>query len=286
MSHDVTGRAHAPGAPLLDDDDAPDIRIRAVASLTEFRACVDLQAEVWGPEYTDSVPASLLQVATYVGGIVLGAFTRSDELVGFLFGLTGVDGADIVHWSHLLGVRHAARNLGVGRMLKEAQRVELRTRGVHRMAWTFDPLVAKNAYLNLNRLGARVVEYVADMYGTTTSPLHYGLATDRLVVSLDTDAAAPATATEFPTDRLPVLTLVAHEGDIAVDTTAPPAALCIEIPNDILRVIKEEPAAAVAWRNLVRAHFQWALPLGYAVQGLHRDAVSLRSFYVLRRRPS
>ena len=193
VDQDVSRRASATSAPVpLLDAEPAEVRIRPVTSLAEFRACVELQAEVWGPEYTDSVPASLLQVATYVGGIVLGAFTGTDELVGFLFGLTGIDGGEIVHWSHLLGVRDSARNLGVGRMLKEAQRAELARRGVERISWTFDPLVAKNAYLNLNRLGARVVAYVPNMYGTTTSPLHYGIATDRLVVSVDTHAGAPA----------------------------------------------------------------------------------------------
>lgn len=169
MNHDVPGQASAAPscAPLLEYE-ASDLHIRPVTSLREFRACADLQEDVWGPNYTDSVPASLLQVATYVGGIVLGAFTDTNELVGFLFGLTGIDGDEVVHWSHLLGVRDSARNMGVGRLLKEAQRSELARRGVQRMSWTFDPLVAKNAYLNLNRLGARVVAYAPDMYGTTT----------------------------------------------------------------------------------------------------------------------
>ncbi|MEP6620247.1 MAG: hypothetical protein ABJE47_13070 [bacterium] len=285
MSHEVTRHpgAHGTAAPL-GDDTAQDIRIRAVASLAEFRACVGLQVEVWGPEYTDSVPASLLQVSTYVGGLVLGAFTPADELVGFLFGLTGMDGPDVVHWSHLLGVRPGARDLGVGRMLKEAQRATLAARGVRRMSWTFDPLVAKNAYLNFNRLGAYVVEYVADMYGTTTSPLHYGLATDRLVVCVDTDTPAhvPA-ATEFGEERLPVLTLELREGDLAVSSRNPPPSLWIEIPNDIHQVIERAPTSAVAWRKVVRDHFQWALAAGYAVLGLHRDAATSRSYYVLRR---
>jgi predicted GNAT superfamily acetyltransferase len=269
--------------PLLEAEPA-DIRIRPLATLAEFRACVELQAEVWGPAYTDNVPASLLQVSTYVGGIVLGAFTGADELVGLLFGLTGIDGGEIVHWSHLLGVRDSARNLGVGRMLKEAQRAVLARRGVKRISWTFDPLVAKNAYLNLNRLGARVVAYVPNMYGTTTSPLHYGIATDRLIVSIDTHAVPPARdAFDSSAVNLPLLTLELQEGDVAVDVLSPPTALWIEIPNDIRHVIERSPASAVAWRDVVRRHFQWALALGYEVAGLQRDPVTSRSFYVLRR---
>ena len=286
VDQDVSRRASATAAavPVLEPEPA-DVRIRPVTSLSGFRACVELQADVWGPAYTDSVPASLLQVATYVGGIVLGAFTSTDELVGFVFGLTGIDGDEIVHWSHLLGVRDSARNLGVGRMLKEAQRAELAQRGVARISWTFDPLVAKNAYLNLNRLGARVVAYVPNMYGTTTSPLHYGIATDRLIVSVDTHAAAPARDAFDPVPiRLPVLTPGVREGDVTLDVTSPPATLWIEIPSDIRHVIEHAPASAVAWRDVVRGHFQWALALGYAVTGLQRDPVTLRSFYVLRRK--
>ena len=276
--------ADTTSAPLLEAE-PPEIHIRLVTSLPEFRACVEMQTEVWGAEYTDAVPASLMQVATtYAGAVALGAFTGTDELVGFLFGLTGVDGNEIVHWSHMLGVRHAARNLGIGRMLKEAQRATLAKRGVHRISWTFDPLVAKNAHLNLNRLGARVVDYVPNLYGTSSSPLHYGIATDRLVVTVDTRVAAPSeNAFEPAPMRLPVLTPEIQEGDVAVSVYAPPPALWIEIPTDIRHVIEHAQLAAIAWRESVRAHFQWALGLGYEVMGLQRDPVTSRSFYLLRR---
>ena len=92
----------------MPDDALPPVSIRPLASLEDFHACVDLQSDVWGPDFSDIVPASLLQVATYVGGIALGAFTTQGELVGFLFGLTGVEKGEIVHWSHLLGVRDDA----------------------------------------------------------------------------------------------------------------------------------------------------------------------------------
>ena len=267
-------------APLLDVERG-DISIRPITTLTGFLACVDLQVEVWGPDYTDNVPASLLQVATYVGGVVLGAFDPASELVGFLFGITGIEDGEIVHWSHLLGVRDSARNLGVGRLLKEAQRAELATRGVRTMYWTFDPLVAKNAHLNLNRLGARVVKYVPDMYGTTSSPLHYGLATDRLVVSADTQPALPSVPFEAPSMPIPVATTEPRDGDVRLDRAAPPALFGIEIPTDVQQIIGRSPAAAVAWRESVREYFQWGLARGYDVTGILRDPVTSRSFYIL-----
>lgn len=263
--------------------DHGEILVRPLQSLQDFRACVDLQGDVWGPEWTDTVPASLLQVATYVGGIALGAFTTAGALVGFLFGLTGVENGEVIHWSHILGVRDATRNLGVGRMLKEAQRAELARRGVNRMSWTFDPLVAKNAHLNLNRLGARVVEYVPDMYGKTTSPLHYGLATDRLVVTCDTHASPPPDQRESPPPA-PVLSLDSQLDGSPFDGRALPPRLRIEIPTDIRQVIEQAPATAAAWREAVRSHFQWALSNAYEVTGLYREPVTSRSYYTLERR--
>lgn len=262
-----------------------DVSIRPVATLQEFRDCVDLQAEVWGPDYTDNVPASLLQVAAHIGGVVLGAFTSTGELVGLLFGLSGVKNGEIVHWSHLLGVRDSVRNLGVGRLLKEAQRIDLAAKGIRRMSWTFDPLVAKNAYLNLNRLGARVDAYVPNMYGTTTSPLHYGLATDRLVVSCGTQGPTPPMPSpRAPLSRLPVLTPRPRDGDLLLNVSTSPAAIWLEIPSDIRQVIEGSPEEAVEWRESVREHFQWALAHGYEVIGIHRDTAASRSFYVLRQK--
>lgn len=258
------------------------ISIRQVATQREFRACVDLQVAVWGAAYTDIVPASLLQVVGYTGGLVLGAFTADDTLVGFLFGLTGPRNGEIVHWSHMLGVHDAARNLGVGRRLKEAQRAALAAMGVRRISWSFDPLVAKNAFLNFNRLGARVTAYVPNMYGASTSDLHLGLDTDRLVVECESDAPSPGPiATNVP---YPVLTREPRPGDLPMNTASQPATFWIEVPSDISQVRAQSPSIAVSWRDSVRQHLQWGLAHGYGIAGLHREALTSRSFYVLQQR--
>ena len=265
---------------LVADPRADAILIRPIVSREEFRACVALQCAVWGTGFTDSVPASLLQVATYVGGLVLGAFSAGDVLAGFVFGLTGVKDGQVVHWSHLLAVRDEARNLGVGRRLKEAQRTALAAIGVERTSWSFDPLVAKNAHLNLNRLGARVSAYVPNMYGTMESDLHFGLATDRLVVTCVTDSTPrplPANVSSFP-----VLTTVPGDSDVLLDTSIRPRDCLIEIPTDFFEVVAHAPDTAVAWRDRVRADMQWALAQGCDVIGIHRDVVTSRTFYVLQ----
>jgi chorismate synthase len=264
--------------------DAPAIDVRPVASIAEYHACVALQEEVWGTAF-DSVPASMLQVATYVGGLCLGAFAADGELLGFVFGLAGTLDGQPTHWSHLLGVRESARNHGVGRLLKEHQRDVLASRGVPEMCWTFDPLIARNAHLNLNLLGARVVRYVPDMYGTTESPLHHGLATDRLLVACATTprhTERPAVA--HVSAAAPVLTPAPQPGDDLIEPgDERPPSLRIEVPSDFAQLIARAPATASAWHAALRRHFTWALGDGYAVTGLHRDPRTSRTYYTLAR---
>jgi predicted GNAT superfamily acetyltransferase len=257
--------------------------IRPLASLADYRACVELQREIWGDAF-EVVPAAILQVSAHVGGVALGAFHANGQLAGFVFGLTGVEGGRIIHWSHILGVRPDMRNAGIGRALKEYQRQELERRHIGEMYWTYDPLIAKNAHFNLNVLGARVVRYAPDMYGETASPLHHGLATDRLVVVYDTarpprDASANLALDDACT---PVLTARPQPGDPALPPGGEPAPRArIEVPADFAQLLADAPAEARAWHVATRKHFQWALTHGYTVTGLHRDPVSSRCFYML-----
>ena len=269
-------------------DEQSDISVRPITTRAECQACVTLQHEIWGDE--DAAPASVLQVVSHVGGIVAGAFAADGELLGFVFGLPALMDGAVAHWSHVLGVRESARNAGVGRLLKEYQRGELARRGIERMYWTYDPLVAKNAHLNLNLLGARVVEYVRDMYGTTASPLHNGLATDRLIVVCDTGPrrAAPTQPSARRLERCPVLTLEPRAGDVpaSMEDGARPRTLLLEIPADFQLLAAQASDRAARWHAATRAHFEWALLNGYTVTALHRDPVTSRAFYVLEHRSS
>ncbi|MEP7066797.1 MAG: hypothetical protein ABI889_12235 [Gemmatimonadota bacterium] len=262
-----------------------DITVRPVTASADCQACVALQNEIWG--VGDAVPASVLQVISHVGGIAAGAFAADGELLGFVFGMPAlIDGA-MVHWSHALGVRESARNSGVGRLLKEYQRAELARRGIDRMYWTYDPLLAKNAHLNLNLLGARVVRYVRDMYGTTGSPLHNGLATDRLVVVADTapNPRRPAAPGAEALAQYPVLTPEPHADDVpmSMDGSVRPRTLLLEVPADIQLLAAQSIDRAARWHAASRSHFEWALSNGYAVASLYRDPVTSRAFYVMDR---
>ncbi len=154
--------------------------IRKCDALEEMQACFALQKEVWNFADADLVPVRLFVVAHKIGGQVVGAFDGG-ELVGFAMAIPGTrQGYSYLH-SQMLAVRRQYRNSGLGRRLKLFQREDALARGFELMEWTFDPLEIKNAYLNIEKLGAIARRYNVNQYGITTSPLQGGLPTDRLV---------------------------------------------------------------------------------------------------------
>jgi predicted GNAT superfamily acetyltransferase len=167
------------------------IEIRSCSGLEEMQACVQLQVETWGYDEADIIPRKAFLVAQKIGGQILGAFDTEivglpQALVGFAMSLPGVKtraGAEPLPYlhSHMLAVREAYRNRGLGAQLKREQRVEALARGIRLMEWTFDPLEIKNAFLNIHKLGAVARRYLVDFYGVSSSRLQAGLPTDRLV---------------------------------------------------------------------------------------------------------
>jgi predicted GNAT superfamily acetyltransferase len=157
------------------------VTVRALATEPEFADAVQLQKEIWGFNDIELLPVRLFIVATKVGGQAFGAYDGS-RMVGFCLAIPGLKagGKSYLH-SHMLGVTPEYRDKGVGRQLKLKQREDALARGIQLVEWTFDPLEIKNAYFNIERLGAIVRRYVRNQYGTTTSHLHGGLPTDRCV---------------------------------------------------------------------------------------------------------
>ena len=153
---------------------------RKCHGLDELRACVILQKEVWNFTDIELVPLRIFVVAEKIGGQVMGAFEGKD-LVGFAMAIPGSRAGHSYLYSHMLAVRKDYRNAGIGRRLKLLQREDGMARGFELMEWTFDPLEIKNAYLNIEKLGAITRRYNENQYGITSSPLQGGLPTDRLV---------------------------------------------------------------------------------------------------------
>ncbi|HEV2183387.1 MAG TPA: GNAT family N-acetyltransferase [Candidatus Acidoferrales bacterium] len=226
--------------------DAP-ITVRHVSTLAQYEECVRMQLVTWGEDL--ATPSGLFVVARETGGQTLGAFA-GEKLIGFTLGLAGFhDGKPIIH-SHMTAVLSEYRDRGIGRMLKLAQRNDALARGIHLVAWTFDPLELKNAHFNINRLGAVVKRYIPNCYGITESPLHAGLPTDRLMA-------------EWYLDSKRVTEILAGKA-----ARASSGAEKISIPADISERKQIEPAAGARVQGEMREQFLDKIGRGFVVTGL------------------
>lgn len=258
--------------------------LRRLSTTDEFDAAVAVQRGVWGERFAEVVPASILRVVQYVGGVVAGAFTDSGELAGFVFGVSGIRDDRLSHWSDTLAVQQQYRNRGLGEDLKRFQRDLLLPLGVERVYWTFDPLESKNAYLNFNRLGVTAAEYRRDFYGATHSVLHEDIGTDRLVALweiaaprvvdrlLGTTGQRPLTEEEL--DRMPLVneSFEGVEGPISMEPDLEVTArrMRLAIPGDIQQLKARSPAIAREWRRITRAAFETYFARGYCASAVVR----------------
>ncbi|HYL86359.1 MAG TPA: GNAT family N-acetyltransferase [Candidatus Angelobacter sp.] len=230
---------------------SPEIVVRKCETLEEFHGCVELQREIWGEKDLEVEPTTMFVVAAHSGGQVLGAFDGK-RLIGYTLAVVGLrDRVPYLH-SHMTGVLSQYRDKGVGRMLKLFQREEALSRGIRFVLWTFDPLELRNAHFNLNRLGAICRNYLPNLYGVTTSPLHRGLATDRLLVEWQLDSPRA----------------VAAINNLVKDPLEAPAV--IELPADLERWLREDSAEVGKLQSRLREEFTKWFAKGYA-------AVSLRT---------
>jgi predicted GNAT superfamily acetyltransferase len=183
---EATGKTGMSGA-VTTAPTADKVVIRKCETLAEMQACFALQKEVWKFSDADLVPVRMFVVASKIGGQVIGAFVGGDgereggELVAFAVAIPGMRNGHCYLHSHMLAVRQQYRNGGLGRRMKLYQREDALARGFELMEWTFDPLEIKNAYLNIEKLGAIARRYNVNQYGITSSPLQGGLPSDRLV---------------------------------------------------------------------------------------------------------
>jgi predicted GNAT superfamily acetyltransferase len=154
-------------------------KIRKLTLYPEFVEAVNLQKAIWGFDEVDLLPVRLFVTASKIGGHSFGAYD-GNRMVGFCIAIPGIKpGAKSYLHSHMLGVMKEYRDAGLGRRMKLAQREDAIRQGLDLIEWTFDPLEIKNAYFNIERLGAIVRRFVLNQYGTTSSPLNAGLPTDR-----------------------------------------------------------------------------------------------------------
>ena len=230
------------------------LEIRSCHAVGEFRQVVALQKEVWGFSDVELVPARIFVVAEKIGGHVLGAYNGA-SLVAFAFGLPGVrEGHAYIH-SHMLAVKEELRNTGLGREMKLFQRELVLKQGFELIEWTFDPLEIKNAFFNLEKLGAVVRRYVVNQYGITSSPLQGGLPSDRLVAEWWLRS----------TRVMKTLQQGARPETVVLER--------IEVPAEIYqwKAEAETRTRAAEVQKRVREQMQKRLAAGLAVVGYERD---------------
>jgi predicted GNAT superfamily acetyltransferase len=220
------------------------IEIRQLSQLSDLENVVALQREIWGFAELELLPLRFMVVVTRVGGHVFGAYDGA-RMIGFCFAIPGIKPGPMPYLhSHMLGVLPDYRNLAVGRRLKLVQREDALARGIKLIEWTFDPMELKNAFLNIEKLGAIIRRYHPNLYGSTSSPLHGGLPTDRCYAEwwLDVERRKPQ-----PTER-------------------------ITYPANIAEIRANDPARAREIQAENATRFQEAFARGLAVTAFERTA--------------
>jgi predicted GNAT superfamily acetyltransferase len=271
--------------------------IRPLTTLQECRQVAALEREVWAlADAEDVVPTHLLVVSIKRGGILLGAFDERSDLKGFVYSIPAVRDGQLTHWSHLLGVAPEARGAGIGLELKRAQRSYALQMGIQLIEWTYDPLQAANAHLNLSKLGAVAAEYAENVYGESSSPLHRGTPTDRLVaewrigephVERRLADHAPVLLRDAAVAAAPVVNPARDAGrwlapgDADLNATAP--RLLLEIPTEFSGMQASAPDLALAWRLHTREIFQRYFGAGYRAVDFFLSQESRRGQYLLAR---
>lgn len=277
------------------------MELRTLTTIEEFRQVLALEQRIWG--YTtieDAVSVMMLLVSSRIGGLVVGAFDQG-RLVGFACAMPGVRDGTPFQWSHMLGVDAGYRDAGVGWRLKLEQRRLVMASGLDLVAWTFDPLQAANAHLNFAKLGAVAREYEEDAYPDSSSTLHAGTPTDRLVVEwwlqsdrvvqrLDgvehgkarrTENNGRALAGPVPVNGVrdggPWLEPAGH--DLSVDGPR----LSVIIPTGFTEMQQQALPVALAWRLAARDIFKALLARGYVVDDFVLDRPARRGAYLLTR---
>jgi predicted GNAT superfamily acetyltransferase len=262
--------------------------IRDLENAFDMDALEDIQKAAWNYGDREVMPGSMLSVSAHSGGIVAAAYPEgSNDPVGFVYGIPAVRPADIrhgklIHHSHMLAIVPEHRGSGLARALKLHQRNRALEMGYDLMTWTMDPLLSKNARLNLGKLSARAVSYHNDWYAIRGG-IYAGLSADRFMIEwvLNVDPL------ERPVpDAQGARLLEARDGDPRHGPDVPETGLeadvlLIEVPRDIDGLKRDNMPAARAWREAHRVAFPDAFGRGYIATDLAADGERL--FYRLER---
>ena len=252
-----------------------EIHFRDAESIADYEQCVEIQNRIW----EIAVPAVELITIHRYGGVCIGAFD-GDTMIGFVCGIVAREEDRVFHHSHMLAVVPEYRSRRIGETLKWKQRDRVLELGLDFINWTYDPLQAPNANLNINRLGVVIHQYYEDFYGDTGSRLHGGLPTDRFEAewNLESTRVHQAREGQLPAKpdwgTLPRVNATAGEGEsmrcetIVFDRDD--SELLVEVPPVITTIMERDADLALDWRLKTRQIFKAYFKRGYAVDGFHR----------------
>ena len=251
----------------------PEVQVRHCHGLAEFQLCVEIQKRVWaGPDMT--VPLAMFVVAAETGGQVLGVFL-GEQMVGFTMAVAGLRDAKPFLHSHMTAVLEEYRDRGVGRQLKLFQRQDALNREIELVEWTFDPLELKNAYFNLVLLGAIARRYLPNCYGLTSSPLHGGLPTDRLMAEWWLRSPRVEAALAGRQRARPASPVAGGSRELTAGRESASGAqgVRVHVPGNVAEMKQNDPSAAARVQGEVRERFQQEFARGYAATGFEATEV-------------
>jgi predicted GNAT superfamily acetyltransferase len=269
----VSSRAPSEGPALVGRALPHTVQVRQVESHADYAACEEISRYVWGVAERNIVPRELLLTMQLNGGLVHGAFLADGRLVGFCFGFAGVRDGRLRLCSHQLGVLTDFRGAGIGVALKQAQRRDALRLGYELISWTFDPLEARNAYLNLRRLGCIARIYDPNHYGEMEDELNQGLPSDRLEAEWWIRGEKRAAGDQRPLAILSIGTR--GEPQPGPDRLDPARLALIRVPADFQSLKRRDPTLALEWRMQSRAAFEAALAAGLVAVDFLREGAYL-----------
>lgn len=235
------------------------IEIRECRRIEELKQCVSLQRETFALPEIEISPARHFIVTENAGGFTLGAFTADAELIGFVLSVPAFVGDERFFYSHMAAVKPEFQSHGIGARLKWAQRGESLRRGVKTVKWTFQPVQARNAFFNLEKLGVTIKNYKPNFYGTDYATVpeqteKTGLDSDRLFAEWHLESEK--------VERLARNEVYAEENQVA---------RTVEIPNDWNKLVKTDARTAAAEQARIKREFQIAFAADLVCRGFERS---------------
>ena len=243
------------------------IRIQQLVEKHELEGVISLEKEIWG----NATPVHQTYTTVKNGGLMLGAFDK-DQLVGFSYGFAAYNGKEVYLYSHMLGITPSYQKMGLGMKLKLKQAEIAEQMGYTKMKWTFDPLQSLNAYLNLAKLGAVGMTYKENYYGEMKDGLNQGMPSDRMIIEWDWNRWSSVDVRKVVDDQLLLREVNGNPVMVDIDQLLHEEEYFVTIPNNILKLKKEDLQKALEWRMKTREVFLSLFKQGFKAKHFIRDS--------------